>query len=267
MVARCCPLTRRYGTKAREFILDNLLFKYRDISKYTLEIFLNKQIYLPVSSQFNDPFDAQLLPSSFMQELRKLGATPSRDDFDLHESYVKERLKNYGIYSLSRKPNDILMWSHYAQSHTGICIGFNEDITHYFCGYDWPIWVMEVLYESEHPFKKILEDLQSKSRFNSVNVFANHCMLGQALLEAALTIKHESWKYENEVRVISEMNGFQSFKSAAIDCVILGMGISKSDEFTLRSILSAPEWSHVKIYRAVRSEAALALKLIEANVP
>ncbi|EPU4510261.1 DUF2971 domain-containing protein [Vibrio parahaemolyticus] len=24
------------------------------------------------------------------------------------------------------------MWSHYAQSHTGICIGFNKDITRYF---------------------------------------------------------------------------------------------------------------------------------------
>ncbi len=83
---------------------------------------------------------------------------------------------------------------------------------------------MEVPYESELPFKKTLEDLQSKSRFNSVHVFANHCMLGQALLEAALTIKHESWKYENEVRVVSEMNGFQSFMSAAIDCVISRYG-------------------------------------------
>ncbi|EPU4510262.1 hypothetical protein ACVW8L_004484 [Vibrio parahaemolyticus] len=126
---------------------------------------------------------------------------------------------------------------------------------------------MEVLYESEHPFKKVLEDLQSRKRFNSVNVFANHCMLGQALLDAALTVKHDSWGYESEVRIISESNGFQSFKAGAIDCVILGMNISRSDEFTLRSILSAPEWSHVKIYRAVRSEAALALKVIEANVP
>ncbi len=247
--------------------MNQLLFKYRDVSKYTLEIFLNKQIYLPVSSQFNDPFDAQLLPTSFLQELRSLGATPTRDDFEQHESFVKDRLENYGIYSLSTKCNDILMWSHYAQSHTGICIGFNKDITRYFWGYDWPIWVMEVLYESEHPFKKVLEDLQSRKRFNSVNVFANHCMLGQALLDAALTVKHNSWEYESEVRIISESNGFQSFKAGAIDCVILGMNISRSDEFTLRSILSAPEWSHVKIYRAVRSEAALALKVIEANVP
>jgi hypothetical protein len=243
--------------------VENLLFKYRDISKNTLEVFLNKQIYLPVSSKFNDPFDAQLLPSSFIQELRALDAESSTNDFNLHESYVKERLQNYGIYSLSRKPNDILMWSHYAQSHAGICIGFKEDITHHFRCYDWPIWLMEVLYETEHPFKKILEDLHTKSRFNSVNVFANHCMLGQALLEAALTIKHESWKYESEVRVISEMNGFQSFNTSAIDCVILGMNISKSDEFTIRSILSASEWSHVRIKRAVRSEAALALKVVE----
>ncbi len=230
-------------------------------------MFLNKQLYFPVSKQFNDPFDAQLLPSSFIKELKTLGYQPSGDEFDMQESYVKDRLLNYGIYSLSRKGDDILMWSHYAKSHTGICVGFKENITHHFREYDYPIWVYDVVYETEHPFKKILEDLNTKARFNSVDLFANHCSLGFALLETALTVKHESWHYEKEVRVVAEINGFQSFHPSAVDCVILGLNTSKSDELTLRSVLSTPEWLHVKVKRAVRSEAALSLKIVDASVP
>ncbi|WP_240496033.1 DUF2971 domain-containing protein [Vibrio parahaemolyticus] len=247
--------------------MENLLYKYRDVSKFTLEIFLNKQLYFPISRQFNDPFDAQLLPTNFIQELRLLGYQVSGDEFEMHESFVKDRLYNYGIYSLSRKADDILMWSHYAQSHTGICIGFKENITHHFKDYDYPIWLYDVVYETEHPFKKVLEDFNTKARFNSPNLFANHCSLGHALLETALTVKHESWRYENEVRVVSEMNGLQSVRPSAIDCVIFGLNISKADELTFRSVLSAPEWQHVKIKRIVKSEAALSIKIQEDSVP
>lgn len=244
--------------------MNELLYKYKDVSKYTLEIFINKEIYFPVSSLFNDPFDSQLLPSSFVQELKDLGYLLESDRLSSHEPYVKERLLNYGIYSLSKKNDDILMWSHYAKSHTGICIGFSEKITHHFSDYDWPFWVYDVVYEVDHPFKKILEDFNTRTRFNSGNKFLDHCQLSQALLDAALTVKHENWQYEHEVRVISEVNGVQGILPSAIETVVLGLNISNSDEHTIRSILSNSEWNHVRLYRAVRGKAALKLDIVEA---
>ncbi|MYL96140.1 DUF2971 domain-containing protein, partial [Citrobacter werkmanii] len=32
----------------------------------------------------------------------------------------------YGVICLTPKPDNYLMWSHYAASHTGFCIGFDE---------------------------------------------------------------------------------------------------------------------------------------------
>ncbi|MGF6383844.1 hypothetical protein OKW31_006845 [Paraburkholderia atlantica] len=30
----------------------------------------------------------------------------------------------YGIYSMAETPRSLLMWAHYAESHTGVCLGF-----------------------------------------------------------------------------------------------------------------------------------------------
>src|SRR5262249_40518627 len=37
---------------------------------------------------------------------------------------LRQLANNYGIFSCSERKNSILMWSHYSNCHSGICIGF-----------------------------------------------------------------------------------------------------------------------------------------------
>ncbi|WP_214826490.1 DUF2971 domain-containing protein [Chryseobacterium sp. ISL-6] len=44
-----------------------------------------------------------------------------------YEKYVENVNRNFGIYSLTTKNSNLLMWSHYGNSHKGFCIGFNTE--------------------------------------------------------------------------------------------------------------------------------------------
>jgi hypothetical protein len=40
------------------------------------------------------------------------------------EDGVREDAERLGMFCLSANPNDVLMWSHYASNHRGLCLGF-----------------------------------------------------------------------------------------------------------------------------------------------
>ena len=156
------------------------------------------------------------------------------------------------------------MWSHYADAHKGFCLGFKSNLWRYFDDYEWPIEHMPVRYSNDHPFKDIHKDLMLKKRFNSEDGFLNFCDLSSALLDAAFTVKHSSWSYEQEERIVSHESGLHSFRAEALERVVLGMKITKTDEYTVRSLLDNEQWSHVRIFRATKGRAALKVNILEA---
>ncbi len=132
-----------------------ILYKYRSLSgdsfKFTHDIFMKNGLYFPHPDQLNDPFDCNLIP--YLKDLTKeqamnyLNACDSKKweskGMDLNKfkeyimgkpiSYLQEYLetnpfkaiRNVGVLSFSERRKDILMWGHYADSHSGICIGFD----------------------------------------------------------------------------------------------------------------------------------------------
>lgn len=247
--------------------MTSFLYKYRAVNKNSLEILINRKLYLATTSQFNDPFDGQLMPRDFMSELRELGYKGDDTEISRHEQFVGDRLNGYGVLSLSKKCNDILMWSHYADSHKGFCLGFKDDLWRYFDDHDWPIVHMPIRYSSKHPFIDIHNDLISKKRFNSNDGFLNLCDMSQALLDAAITVKHSSWDYEEEERIVSEVSGLHSFRTEALGSLVLGMNISDSNEATIRSLLDNDQWRHVRLFKAKRGKAALTVEIFEVQRP
>lgn len=246
--------------------MNNFLYKYKAIDKYSLEILINRELYFPTTNQFNDPFDGQLLPSDFISELKELGYAGPVEEISRHDNFVKDRINGYGVLSLSRVCNDILMWSHYANAHKGMCLGFKPDLWRYFDNYDWPIDHKTVRYSQDHPFKEIHSDLILQKRFNSNDGFLNLCEMSSALEDAAFTVKHSSWSYENEERIISHCAGPHSFRPEALDHIVLGMNISKTDEATIKSLLDSSRWRHVRIFKATRGRAALSVDVNEETI-
>jgi hypothetical protein len=107
------------------------------------DILVNHRIYFPNRLEFNDPFDC-VMPSfsginqrdlrqflaGRLEEMRVAeGRTRRRmmmKNIDLAKLQrdVQSDMDKAGILSLTERPDNLLMWGHYASSHTGICLEF-----------------------------------------------------------------------------------------------------------------------------------------------
>lgn len=195
-------------------------YKYK-IYESSIEIIQDDIIYIPYPSQLNDPFESvnkfdftELINRNvredyvdyliekfhFQIEKEKLDKKILRENLlekiipDLVEHYIKHRedlyfkdYSNYGILSLTDNYNNILMWSHYADMHKGICLKFNTDKL-------IKSGLFEsgciVFYDDKYP---TLDLLNFVSPVVDVEI---------KLLILLFFNKHISWKYENEYRII-----------------------------------------------------------------
>ena len=166
-------------------------YKYRAIDHEhpdrTEKIFTQNEIYFPPPSKFNDPFDCQFsysfgkgepdIKNYFQQTLKKINPNLNRSERRTRAkkvaknsagpdsvAHMKDRRKvmveALGVYSLSRIPDNILMWSHYADSHKGFCIQFLETNYEPFFGRAQPVKYTEKLpivrLFDQDPYRKIV---------------------------------------------------------------------------------------------------------------
>ncbi|HBV6183205.1 TPA: DUF2971 domain-containing protein, partial [Klebsiella pneumoniae] len=92
---------------------------------------------------FNDPselkIDLGLDTTREIAKKRYRKDRPNESNFDQWFSGLKQAkwytinatrqqiMSTYGIVCLTPNPDNYLMWSHYSASHTGFCIGFDDD--------------------------------------------------------------------------------------------------------------------------------------------
>jgi hypothetical protein len=115
----------------------------------------NNELYFSISELFNDPFDCRARKEfeftddeDFIKKWTPLEASQQNISIEEAHNYIKEItsnqeakeeyierksqmfqklvLQSFGVYSFSEVPDDILMWSHYADSHKGLCVIFNR---------------------------------------------------------------------------------------------------------------------------------------------
>ena len=120
-----------------------------------------------------------------------------------------------GVLSLSTRRDQVLMWSHYAASHTGICLRFS--------GASWAF-----------PFRAAQPVIYSAARPILNPVFDD----GEAIMSKVVLTKADFWAYEEEWRVMSHPgspirpgggHGLITYEPRALDGIILGARISDAD--------------------------------------
>jgi hypothetical protein len=142
---------------------------YKFISaEYGVSNLRDHHLKLSTIDDLNDPFD--------------LGPV---DTTDPEIRYAIENLvvwfrQTSAILCFSRNWDNLLLWSHYGASHAGVCLGF--DIPDGEARYD-----TDVLYQPN----------VIKVRKEDINL---------AFVDRLLRTKHESWSYEQEVRMFVRLN-------------------------------------------------------------
>lgn len=140
------------------FLNDNghSLFKYYPFNKFTLDALVNGYFYLASADQLNDPLE---LPYENLTKGKEFVVL--KPDFRLS--------------SFSHNENSMLMWSHYAENHTGLMI--------------------EYCFEGNLPSGVGIEKVQylhAEERFMEKDKY---------LFNQYMLIKNKDWDYEKEVRL------------------------------------------------------------------
>lgn len=211
------------------------LYRFRDLEEqrvqWVKQIVVDSQIFFASPSTFNDPFDCRIRfrKDGSIAELKKRleellcergdSKEVSRQKVEGMgdpsvfvceiESGFQSEVDAIGVLSLSSTHEDILMWSHYACGHSGICLQFKVIV-------DPPFFApaMPVEYAVNLPVPQLLgED-------------------GHKRAQQLLLTKAADWRYEREWRLLEPNKGpgARSFPPELLSAIILGAKISDSNK-------------------------------------
>lgn len=239
-------------------------YKYRPMNTSELVqrvemIVLDNEIFFAPPSSFNDPFDLKPAFSleapperqheDFLRLSRKYlphlsdAQHNAKADSVLAKSLNTENiagtvaiiqalhaqvLTGVGVFCVSTKHDDILMWSHYADSHRGVCLEF----------------------DGMAPLLAHAQQVSYSRKRAPINHYADNNL---AMMEKALLTKSELWAYEAEWRLCRlDGPGAVRFRPRNLTGIILGALASRDTLDTVRK-WAAQRTNPLTIYRATTS--------------
>lgn len=254
-----------------------VLYRYRhlqgDHREWTRQIITDSVLYFASPSSFNDPFDCKVhykIPPSMKQlerifvdfirshlppgldnsqqemTIKKALSRLHPDNFKPEEftsivaSELQKDVERLGVLSLSSTCKNNLLWSHYAASHTGICLKFIATEYTPFFGQ-----AQQVKYRSTYPQIGILKHSPDKQ------------------VEAFLLTKAKDWKYEEEWRIIDHVNGSgrKDFPDELLVEVVFGARIDPKDKEEVLSWISKRK-KPVQVSQAILSSGSYSLEIL-----
>ena len=238
---------------------NSLLYKYRDFGEYTDKIIINSELYFGSHKDFNDPFDCNMefrgINSYSDEEFQKYCKEKNISDkikvdylCELKQKLIKAK-DQVGILCMSRNKKNILMWSHYANYHKGLCFGFEYGF------YDKP----------PITYKKV--EYLRRDNYNLISFFKSQ---GEEI-RRMFTTKSRFWKYEKEVRLLDlsggKTVGVKKFNKKYLKEIIFGTKADETDIKKTIQLCEMNEFRHVKFKKAnfVSGKFALKFDVIDKN--
>jgi hypothetical protein len=189
-----------------------LLYRYLP-EQYALEALQTGSLKVSRLLELNDPADCQ-------PRLADAPAQGSRDaDEAFARNYLQTLYRDVGMLSFSASISDPVIWSHYADSHRGIALGY--DIRPDLGG----VQIFEVSYHIDRP----TIDYQQAEALRPDGERSTEFI--EKVIKHGFTCKGESWRYEKEYRSFvwlakCEMRGshyFNTHMRGFPDQIVLGL--------------------------------------------
>jgi len=244
--------------KAFQKIIDqlgsNAIFKFMPLNHFTLESLINKRLFFSNPNFQNDP-----LENHYILDISKVKNAPFSNSEDEEkaewgkttwanisiESEIKDKI---GICCFSKKFNEYLLWSHYANGAKGICLIFNR--------------------------KRLFNDLKKENntmiiknvRYNGLSTITPEIDKDVIFnIEEIVFNKIKNWRYEKEVRImckieikdrigITRKKRLYSFTEDSFKGIILSERFEINSVSTIKNIIKNCYQNKIPIIRAKRDE-------------
>jgi hypothetical protein len=182
------------------------------------------------------------------------------------ETLFKHVNETYGFFCLTTSRDNLRMWSHYADSHRGIVVGFDAQHPFFSAAHDF--------YKVEYSEERI--SLSSNEGY--LRLVGRHYSPGSDYKDLPTRLflrKHPDWQSEQEWRMIRRLKECDyhspdnplvylfTIPREAITVLILGAQISdRNKEEIQRQISSSSDWAHVQILQASLSVRKFSLDFL-----
>lgn len=230
------------------------LYKFEPFKGERISTVINNKLWFSVPKDMNDPFDSrgvcwdyqkveELLQSYIPEERLKEKFEKNSID-DIMNEFISSARDNIKITCFSEELYSMPMWAHYAENHTGFCIEYdfkrldnNHDLTKYL----YPVGYEANRYDITNLFEMVLRSDYKDPRIK--------------LLFFLMNIKHNSWSYEKEWRIINLREPspiIEQFTGGNVDCPIKPSAIYLGiyfDNNEINNIRDAFSKENVPVYK------------------
>ena len=241
---------KKFGVDAYIPERDGLLYKYFGIER-GIQCISQEALYFASPSKLNDSFELdvdkikfEMTDENIWTLLRRryagddaqqeLAFEKSKQNREKVPAIMKTQLAKLrdacGVCCFTSDPTNKLMWAHYAQSDTGIVIGFNLPP---FSPHLKDFFVMKVLYENERSF---IDYFKKSTTLFPVWAF----------------VKNSDWAYEKEIRAVKmDYNGLLEYNIESVVEIHYGIKTDIDMIGRLESIMSIKNYKDYKRFQIV----------------
>jgi hypothetical protein len=179
----------------------------------------------------------------------------------LHATYKNQndniinRAKKTGVLCLSETHNNLLMWAHYAQNHSGVVIGIRCRVGELRNEFSM---CLPVQYTKKMPYISRYNILDPNFKIqieeNAIDAHTN-----------MVYTKSIDWEYEKEWRITKTLeninNGFDDvpLNPIIIESIYLGCNISPQDKRNITELVQRNKYKSTNLYQAVKSASEYSL--------
>lgn len=217
---------------------DRAIFE-RDL--YSIE---KNYFWAPDFSNLNDPCETTISSDTLIKQskfvLPFLGENSSEKFQPVMEALdnILAHTEKMGIYSLSKTFDDELLWAHYANSHKGFCIEYDLEIL-------LDTYKSNNLYSFSVIYKKEPPSVAFKDIINSGN--------SETLIHKMAGYKSLRWKYEEEIRIITDDFGEHSYGFEAVKSIYFGNRMIENDKVEIMNRLKGRGIDYYQIERVPKT--------------
>lgn len=209
---------------------DGLYYKFRSAKqdKHLEDIFKKQRLFAATRNKLNDPMEGiyKLVESDKPSNTSSVSNINERKDIIDFVKAIKNVKNQYRICAFSRNKNTLLLWSHYADSCSGIAIGFK----------------LKEVAEENQQFGTDVDYIDNIMRMN-LEIKKNQGP--EILAKDILSKKLKDWEYEDEARVLTKKN----YVPIEIKSVVLGPNISRESTKYIRKLVEEYENAYNKTHK------------------
>ena len=257
---------------------EKLFFRYQKINDHTKDNLKNHVLYFNDPENFNDPFDSKVdviyrgSKEDWINFYLRYDTNPLNIDKLIKNKTLKikgtellfDKTKNTGDFTaknyyrvccFSNEKLNILMWSHYAENHQGICLCFKTHTIEngHFLLLDSKQHVLYPVKYIEQKPKQV--NLLYEGNYEELMDFFTH--------------KYQDWEYENEYRTLINKSEFEDdytkeFRKEDLEGVIFGLNAKPDKMKEIYEIINThylQKGVKVNFYRTQKTQRYFSLRV------